>query len=83
MRSPLFIEVALWYYTTSLEHPSIKERAPAYLEAAYQMVDIGLLTVEENEDGRTFSATDGMPVYVTALCEVPTPVKCWVIPDES
>lgn len=82
MRSPLFIELALWYYTTPGDHPSVLQGAPAYREAVLEMVHLELLDQTRNEDV-IYRSTEGMRVYVNALCKVRTPEKRWTIPDES
>lgn len=82
-RPPIFIELALWYYTTPLEHPMVGSHgAPAYNETVAELVKLGLLICQQSTEG-CYKATSGLTVYVEALGNVPIPELRWVMPKEN
>lgn len=83
---PLEISIALWYYTRPGDYGrgdgDNNFDAPSVQAALQGFVDAGLLKRNDpNSDlPQHFYGTDGLRVYVEALCSVPWPVQQWVIP---
>lgn len=88
MTSPLEISIALHYWTTpgdySAEDPDHR-LSPAVQSALHGFVEAGLLErrTEPTDRGSRFKATDGLRVWIEALCAVPLPVRIWIVPDRS
>lgn len=86
MATPLEISIALWYYCRVGDYGDgsgdNNHTAPAVQTTFQQFVDAGLLKRHEpNADlPQRYYATDGMRVYVEALCAVPWPEQKWIIP---
>jgi len=79
-RTPVFIEIALHYWTTPGDHPMVQAGTHRmYEEIAEFMVQAGMLTKSEKL-GVLYESTEALGVYIGALCEVPLPVQRWVIP---
>lgn len=73
--TPLHIELALHYHCKAIQH----ERLHAFgtvRDYAEDLVTAGML--EREGDG--YRKTDGLAVFVMALCATPFPVKHWVMP---
>lgn len=86
MPSPLEITIGLHYWTTPTEYAAEDpdhQGSPAVTDMLRSFVKRGLLEKlpEPNEYGGTYRATDGMRVWVEALCAVPYPERIWVIPS--
>jgi hypothetical protein len=75
--SPVQIEVVLHYWYATDDHPKVFD-TPAYAEAAGWLVRVGLLTTSTTSPH--FVKTDGLKLYVEALCAVPWPRKMWSMP---
>lgn len=75
--TPLGIEILLHYSTCAGPFPRIE--APAVADAVEVFCALGLL--ERGAEGQPrYIATEGARVYVMALCDVPLPVRRWIIP---
>lgn len=79
-RSPLFIQIALGFYTQLDYQPPPFEAQRRICE---EMVRLGLLR-HDPVDGATYphfvAVHESLKIYVEALCSVPLPVKRWVMP---
>lgn len=79
-RSPLFMSMALGFHT-QLDYQPVPY--PAQREICEQMVKLGLLR-HDPVDGSRFMhyvpVQEALRIYVEALCNVPLPVKRWVMP---
>jgi hypothetical protein len=75
--SPVQIEVALHYWYRVDDHPKVFDTT-AYAEAAGWLVRAGLLTTVT--DRPYFIKTEGLQLYIEALCAVPWPKKVWHMP---
>lgn len=79
--TPLHIKIALHYHASPDQHPMLHNEK--HREYAEDLVRAGLL---RHECDRTtwpnlgYVATDGLAVWVEALCSTPFPVQRWVVP---
>lgn len=82
--TPLQIEIALWYYARACDYRDGDFSAPAVAEALSGFVEVGLLKRHEpNADlPQRYIGTEGLRMYVQAICQVLPPVQEWVWPDE-
>lgn len=86
MTTPLEISIALWYYCRVGDYGKgtgdFNFDAPAVQETLQRFVDAGLLKKHEpnNDLPQFFHNTDGLRVYVEALCAVSWPEQRWVMP---
>lgn len=84
--SPLMIEIGLWYHCRTNDFRDGDLSAPAVAEALGLFCEAGLLAqtcAAAARDGvRKYRPTDGLRVWVGALCEVKLPTLEWVIPQE-
>jgi hypothetical protein len=82
MVSPLFIEIALHYHCRVDDFDLERFSAPAVQEALQSLVKAGLL-----ERGGKFQPvyvpTEGLKVWVDAICSVPFPQRRWMIPEPA
>lgn len=90
MTSPLEIEIALWYYVRPGDYgkgPGSDNNfnAPAVQNALQRFVEAGLLKAHVPNDDlpQKFHNTDGLRVYVEALCSIPWPEQRWVLPAQE
>lgn len=75
--SPLGIEIGLHYHCIAVgDFPRLD--APACQEMVAWMVEAGLLNPVNGD--RRYEPTDGLRVWVEALCAVPFPVRRWILP---
>jgi len=79
--SPIQIGILLHYYCRTDEYPRM--HVPLVCEIIDEFCAIGLLYPNPNDDGPRFKKTDGLDVYIDAICSVPLPIKKWVIPDDK
>jgi len=79
MATPLFIEIWLHYYCFSAEFERIN--APAVQSALAAFVSHGMLRKldKPTEYGATYEGTEGLEVWVRALCCVNWPTREWVM----
>lgn len=77
--TPLYIEIAVHYCCSAIDFPRLD--APAVQEAVADFLKAGLLEeTHPDEVNRTaFAATEGLRLWVAALCAVPWPERKWVI----
>lgn len=85
MASPLDIMIGLHYWTTPTEYAADDpqhQRSSGVRERLAWMVRAGFLERLEapNQYGGSYKATEGLGVWVEALCAVPYPMQQWVIP---
>jgi hypothetical protein len=84
MATPLEIDIALWYHTRPRDYGDgtgdCNFNAPAVQEAFRRFVDAGLLKkIEPTADlPQHYVGTEGLHVYVEALCDVQWPQQRWV-----
>jgi hypothetical protein len=89
MATPLEIDIALWYCTRAGDYGAqtgdYNFLAPGVQDAFQRMVDAGLLKkhVPNSDLPQHFHNTEGLLVYVEALCAIPWPEQRWVVPDVS
>lgn len=81
--SPLELQIALWYHCRvgpymSQEDP-LHANSAGTKEAKQRFAEAGLLM----RDGSDFKATDGLHLYIEAICATPWPEKRWMIPPPS
>ena len=88
MATPLEIKIALHYFVSPEPYAEDGWRhrsAPAVMEAHVRFVEKGLLKRldEPNKYGCLHEPTDGLVVYVEAICRIPFPkIKTvWTIED--
>lgn len=80
MRSPLFVQLALGFYTQIDFQPP---PYPAQREICAMMVKLGMIKEDPVEKATIMHYVpvhEALKAYVDALCRVPTPVRRWVIP---
>lgn len=81
--APIYVEIAIHYWTRAGEFERLTATACADVVAVF--VECGLLEKlpEPNQHGATFKATNGMGVWVNAICCVPFPIKRWTIEKDA
>ena len=86
MATPLKISIALWYHCRPSDFGKgcgdNNFNAPAVQEALQDFVNAGLL--RKSPAGcqqREYYTTEGMTIWVEALCNVRWPEQQWVIPS--
>lgn len=81
--TPLMIEIGLHYRCTLGDFRNGDFSAPVILPMLLDFVAAGLL--EDAGIGVTprFKATEGLAIWVEALCRVPWPVQHWVMPEAA
>jgi hypothetical protein len=79
--TPLHISIALHYHTRS-DQFELVTMSSVRRQYALDLVAAGLLEVQHDHQGHVtgFYRTDGLAVWVEALCATPFPVKRWVMP---
>jgi hypothetical protein len=85
MASPLAIAIGLHYWTTPTEYAADDENhreSPAVKEIIAEYVAAGLLVKRKTPSsyGATYEGTEGLRVYVEALCAIWWPQQIWQIP---
>lgn len=75
--TPLHIELAIHYHCRTDQHERLN--VPTVRQYAQDLVHAGMLTPE----GDGFYRTDGLAVFVNALCATPFPIKQWVMPGPA
>jgi len=80
MTSPLMIEIGLHYHAFMSDYRDGDFGAPAVKEAIAGFLRAGLLKPTPGGP-RAYEPTEGMRVWVEALCAVPWPEQVWRIPD--
>ncbi len=76
--SPLIISIAIWYCTRPGDYNGDDNYdAPAVQEGIKLLCDNGLLVASKGQ----YMATEGLGVWVNALCNVPFPIQIWAIPE--
>lgn len=86
MSSPLEISIALWYFTRPGDYGhgtgDRNFNAPAVQETFARFVGAGLLKRHEPSTDlpQHYIGTEGLRVYVEALCALPWPEQRWVMP---
>ncbi len=88
MTNPLMISIALHYWTSPEEYDGGDTdhfHSGAVQGILRDYMALGLLEKREPPSpyGANYKATDGLKVWVEALCNVPLPVKVWVIPTRE
>jgi hypothetical protein len=80
--TPLMITIALHYLTEKTDYSPLDHVSQPVRQALNELSAAGLI---ESRPGAmlAYHATDGLRVWVEALCEVPLPVRRWVIPEEA
>lgn len=79
--TPLHLQIALHYHSHPDQHPMLHNAV--HREYAEDLVAAGMLQPGAGGlSGRevTYHATDGLAVFVEALCSTPFPVQQWVMP---
>lgn len=83
--TPLYIEIALWYFCRADEFPRLG--APAVEDAIKDLLQRGLLLRLTDEASaihdyqcRYVRNEEPLRLYVEALCAVRLPVQRWVMP---
>jgi hypothetical protein len=76
MPSPLYIEIGLHYHARVNDYRDGDFSAPAVREALDTFVRLGLLLVGTSD--RRYEPTEGLRVWVDALCSVAFPEQRWV-----
>lgn len=79
--TPLQIEIMLHYHCCASDYRDGDFSAPAVRDAIDDFRARGLL--KESGNKRVYEPTEGVRLYVDALCAVPAPVQRWVIPLPS
>ncbi len=80
--SPLIISIAIWYYTRPGDYNGDDNyNAPAVQAGIKLLCDNGLLVVSDLVIGQNYIATEGLAVWITALCNIPFPIQIWAIPE--
>jgi hypothetical protein len=85
--TPLEVDIALWYYARPGDYGKGNGdnnfNAPAVQAALARFVDAGLLrrNVPNTDLPQEYTSTEGLRVYVDALCSVPWPEQKWVMPQ--
>lgn len=97
--TPLEIEILLHYYDTPGDYldgdfsggvyrsDDFSDHVPgstgqAVSEAIDRLVKAGMLKQSVHVD-QLWEATPAVKVYIEALCEVPLPIKMWVMPEKD
>lgn len=75
--TPLHIELALHYHCRTDQHERL--HVQTVRDYASDLVQAGMLM----RDGDGFYRTDGLAVFVNALCATPFPVRQWVMPNRT
>jgi hypothetical protein len=83
MATPLHVQIAMHYHcrTDQYEMVLTNETRRRYAE---DLVDVGMLARigESGSDAVVgYRSTDGLKVWIEAICSVPVPVQQWVIPS--
>lgn len=86
MASPLAIAIGIHYWTTPTEYAADDvqhQESQAVQSILREYVDAGLLVKRKvpSEYGSTYEGTDGLRVYIEALCAIWWPRRVWQIPD--
>lgn len=76
MVSPMHVEIALHYHCISEQHPDL--HIPAYEECARDLENGGLL---RSLPRGGYEASDGLAVWIEAICSTPFPALKWVMPN--
>lgn len=76
--TPLEISIAIHYATRMTDFHSGACPPPAVKEAVDNFCRLGLLEKAIGTGDMLFSCTEGLRVYVSALCEVPPPTLRWM-----
>lgn len=82
MVSPVYLEIAIHYWTRHGDFD--RADAPACAAAIEEMVRARILERVDSEKlsrVQKFVVGPAMSTWINALCSVPYPVPCWVIPD--
>jgi len=79
--SPLKIGILLHYYCRVDDYPRM--HVPSVCVIIDEFCRLGLLYPNHDNEGVRFKKTDGLDVYIDAICSVPLPIKKWVIPDDK
>lgn len=77
-RSPLFIEIALFYCWSVTPWPE-SEMHDAQREVHLDLLTAGLI---ELRDGKYVGVEEPLRLYAKALGAVPLPVNKWVMPEQ-
>jgi hypothetical protein len=80
--SPLYIEIALHYHIHSDDFPILRRESCAGRAAINKMVGAGLLA-HRDTGARTYEPTEGLRVWIEALCATPFPERRWVMPEPT
>jgi hypothetical protein len=78
MPTPLYIEIGLHYATKADDYRDGDFTAPAVREALLDFVSRGLL-IANPKLNVSYGATEGLRVWVEALCAVEFPEQRWVV----
>jgi hypothetical protein len=79
--TPLMIQIGLHYHAMTNDFRDLD--APAIRDGIAAFVSAGLLRLSRPDDqfGRAYQPTDGLRVWVEALCAVPWPERVWRMPE--
>lgn len=90
MATPLEIDIALWYHTRATDYgvgngSDYNFHMPAVQQTFQRFIDAGLLKKHEpNPDlPQRYYGTEGLRVYVEALCNMPWPEQRWIMPGTA
>lgn len=76
--TPLQIEILMHYHCRANDYRDGDFSASAVREAIDGFRGAGLL--KDSGRGRIYEPSDGVSLYVEAICSVPLPVQQWVMP---
>lgn len=78
--TPNDIEVILHFYCCPAPHPRID--APAVESSIRQFIAAGLLEANPKSNSG-YTVTDGGKMLIDAICDIPFPVRQWVMPSPA
>lgn len=81
--TPLHLKIGLHYHVSPEPWPHLD--VPLHRDYARHLVNAGLLTElpYRKPEQPEFTKTDGLAVWVGALCETPLPELRWVMPSPA
>lgn len=81
--TPLHLQIAIHYHVSPEQWPML--HVPIHQQYADDLKAAGLLRLADGSGGGPFAnyeKTDGLAVWIDAICSTPFPVKQWVMPEE-
>lgn len=79
--TPLHLQIAIHYHISPGQWPQLS--VPIHRQYADDLKAAGLLRLKDSSGGGSFACyekTDGLAVWIDAICATPFPVKQWVMP---